>query len=248
MFKKMNLALLISCISATSYAYVINSNLTVENKTDVPLIMSIEQPNGQDPVTLKISAHTTTPIFMTNDDHTGYLYQTSIAPFKLLSADGSNKVYAQGRVAFYVGASMWNKYSFVNAVSAAEGLIVDPVYSCKNGGYDSTFDNRIIIDGTPGNELQAKEFPEAVRCQGLKSSDLSHENQYYVPNCFDGKKAPLFWRYFDGTVCTHHGNECTWIFGYTNGVYTYGVEHTEEPVVLQAALDRRVGNSYCGTW
>lgn len=246
MFKKIKMALLISCISASSYAYVIDTNLTVENRTNVPLLLTMEQPNGQDPVSQPIPAHQTSLIPMSNGDHGGLLYQTSTAPFKIMSND-NNKVYAQGRVAFYVGASLWNKYSFLNFVSAADGLTVDPVYSCKNGGYGTTFENKIIIDGMPGKELQATGFPEMVSCQGLKSSELSHQNEYYTPTCFDGRK-PLFWRYFDGTVCSHHGHECQWVFGYTNGTDSYGVEHTEEPTALQAALDRRVGNQFCATW
>jgi hypothetical protein len=252
MFKKMKMALLISCLSASSYAYVIDANLTVQNKTKVPLMLTMDQPNGQDPVVRMIPAQQTSIIPMSNGDHSGLLYQTATAPFKIVSAngekvDGENKIYAQGRVAFYVGGSLWNKYSFLNAVSAADGLTVDPVYSCANGGYGTTFENTIVIDGTPGAELQAMNFPQAVSCQGLKSSELTHENEYYTPTCYHGGKT-LFWRYFDGTVCDHHNHDCQWVFGYTNGDESYGVEHTEEPTALKAALDRRVGNSYCSTW
>ena len=46
MFKKISLALFITCISASSYAYVVGANLTVENKTDVPMVIEVA-PNGQ---------------------------------------------------------------------------------------------------------------------------------------------------------------------------------------------------------
>ena len=83
MFKKIPLALFISCISASSYAYMIGSNFTVENKTDVPMVLAVEQPNGQDGVTQQIPAHKITQVYLTNGDHSGLLYQASTAPFKI---------------------------------------------------------------------------------------------------------------------------------------------------------------------
>lgn len=246
MFKKIKMGLLISCVSVSSYAYVIDSNLIVENKTELPLQIIVDQPNGQDPSTMQILAHQTNQMPISNGDSSGWLYQTSTAPFKIIGMD-DNKLYVHGRVAFYVGASMWNKYSFLNTITAADGLNVNPTYFCTNGGYGVTLENKMVIEGTPGNELQVTRFPEVVNCQGLKSSELTHENQYYTATCYDGRVSK-FWRYYDGTVCRHHGHGCTLIFGYTNGEKDYGVEHTEEPTALHDALDRRVGNNYCDTW
>ena len=80
MVKKIQLGLLISCISASSYAYVVQTNLTVENKTGVPMVMEIIQPNGQDRITKQIPAHEIIHAALENGDHSGLLYQTSTAP------------------------------------------------------------------------------------------------------------------------------------------------------------------------
>jgi len=253
MFKKIKMAIFISCISASSYAYVINADLSIENKTNTPFIMTMQQPNGQDAVTLNIPAHATIPFSTSNGDNSGWLYQTTVSPFKLIGAE-DNKVHAQGRIAFYVGASTWNRYSFMDGISSSDGFTIDPFYSCKNGSDYTTFKNKLIIDNNGNNASQLTEFPRVVTCQGLKSSVLSNHNQLYYPTCFDGEKPPLFWRYFDGEICKrsrygrHSHEECYLVFGYTNGTDDYAVEHTEDPVALRAALDRRVGNRYCETW
>ena len=188
MFKQIQSALLISCISVSSYAYVVQTNLTVENKTDVHMGIEIDQPNGTKPY-YGIPAHKSRKILLDNEDSSGLLYQTATAPFKIWAIypekdTQKNILSVQGRIAYYVGASMWNKYSFLNAVSAADNLKIDTTYSCKNGGYETTFENKIVINGKPGNVLVEKEFPSEVKCQGLKSSlflDQNADNDPYQP-------------------------------------------------------------------
>ena len=83
MLKKISLAFCIFCISVTSHAYLIKTNFTVENKTDVPLLMEIEQPNGQETLTQPLPAHKIIDtLTLNNNDNTGLLYQTATAPFK----------------------------------------------------------------------------------------------------------------------------------------------------------------------
>lgn len=244
MFKKIQLALLISCISASSYAYVIQTTLTVENKTGAPMQITIDHPNGQEPTTKPIPAHQTTIIDMDNGDHGGLLYQTSTAPFKIKSMGADAKVYAQGRVAYYVGASLWSKYSFLDAVSTADGLKVEPIYSCKNSGYYKNPENKIVIDGTGGNEMLARKFPDKVSCMGLKSAKLDEQTLSYTATCFDGKST-TFWK-GSNLICTNQG--CVFFNTYSNHDESYAVSDNENPISLKAELDEVVGNQHCGTW
>ena len=246
MFKKIYVALFISCISATSYAYVVGANLTVENKTDVPMVIVIDQPNGQAKDILQLPPHKSNQIYMQNGDNSGMLYQTSTAPFTIRETDANGKVYAQGRIAYYVGASMWNKYSFIDAVTAADNLKIDASYSCKNGGYNTTFENKIVIDGTPGNEMQARNFPSKASCQGFKASGIRENNQYYTAVCVDGTSS-IFWKGIY-QQCSVHGNFCYDVTGYYNGNKLYIISYTDDTIALQNELDRIIGNSLCGKW
>lgn len=240
MFKKIQLAVFIACCNASSYAYVIDTHFTVENKTDVPMVITVDQPNGQTSNLLHIPAHESTQVYMQNGDNSGLLYQTSTSPFTI-KANG--KLYLQGRVAYYVGASVWNKYSFLDAISAADGVKVDPSYSCKNGGYNPTFENKIVIDGTPHDELPVKEFPSKVSCQGLKFSSLQDEDRHYTPTCFDGMSS-TFWKEI---IKSCHHNICHDVIRYTNGNEKYSVGLADSNP-SKAEIDKRVGNLYCGSW
>lgn len=256
MFKKIQLAFLICCTSASSYAYVIGVNFTVENKTGVPMVLIMQQPNGQKELTKPIPAHQISHVYIENGDYTGLLYQMSTAPLKIMGAN-DHKVYLQARVAYYVGASVWNKYSFLNAISAAPGLNVDSGYTCKNGGSSRVFENKIVIDGKPGSELQVKEFPAEVSCQGLKSSSMDDRRSYF-PVCFDEDKATydikktysvcVVWLNDDETcyrnmVYTRHYNE-----GRDSDTITlkFGSEYPDD-TTLRAALDKNA-NAFCGSW
>lgn len=243
--------MLIFCLGTTSYAYVIGTNLTIENKTDVPMLMLAEQPNGQANNTVYIPAHNTSHVYMENGDYSGLLYQMSNALFQIMGAD-DHKIYLQGRVSYYVGASVWNKYSFLDAVFAASGLEVDSVYTCKNGGANAVFENKIVIDGTPGSELQVKEFPAEMNCKGLKSSTMDTNGMQYYAICFDGERAT----YQQMEVHTHCG-----AFGNCEKDYTYRKSSDEKYVYLRfdrltnvddetlhTALDNKGGNAFCNTW
>jgi hypothetical protein len=253
MFKQIQLGLLISCISASSYAYVVETNFTIENKTDLPMVVDVTQPDGTNPIEI-VPAHQTRVMALSNDDHSGLLYQTSTAPFKIYAQthrsgeDRTHVLSAQGRIAFYVGASLGNKYSFLNAVSASDGLSVDPIYSCRNGGYGTTFDNKIIIDGKPGNELKVTAFPSEVKCQGVKSSDLDDNHRRYQVSCFDGTSS-VYWKDFEDQACNWfgYGSLCWSNFEYNNGrefIRTMINSNDFTDQDIKAQLDKKV----CGTW
>jgi len=229
MFKKFLFASLISCISITSFAYVIDTNLTIENKTDVPLMLEVEQPNGQPATGISIPAHASNKINLSNGDSSGLLYQKSSAPFNIKAND---KVIVHGRVVYYVGASLANKYSFLNAITASNGISVDPTYTCKNGGYGKTFKNKMVISGTSDTALEIKRFPSDLSCQGLKSSTYDGR---YTPTCFDGSSS-LFYKIHDyraGVLYSNSGEE-----------KEYFVHHGE----TKGRLDYQIGYLFCETW
>lgn len=244
MFKKIQLTLLVASLSASSYAYVIQTKLTVENKTDVPMLMTIDQPNGQESLSKPIPAHQTTILDMDNGDHSGLLYQTATAPFKIKSMNADAKVFAQGRVAYYVGASLWNKYSFLDAVSAAHGLKVEPVYSCKNSGYYNNPENKMVIEGTPQADLKITDFPAAVNCIGLKSSELKDDNLNYTATCFDGKSS-TFWKRIEA-MCLEM--TCINVIAYSNHEETYYTGSINFPLTEKVQFDEAIGNRYCANW
>lgn len=237
MFKKIQLGLLISCISVSSYAYVIGTNFTIENKTATPMVMVVEQPNGQANNIVHIPAHETSKVYLQNGDNSGLLYQTSSAPFKIRDTDTNGKVLVQGRMVYYVGGSLLGKYSFLNAVTAADNLTADPVYSCKNGGYDKIFENKLVIDGTADKELKVKRFPSDYSCQGLKSSTWNDATKQYIPICFDGSTS----------VFTKGTKDYTDGVGYTNGSEHYFV-NVQQTLPMQGIFDNHIGQSWCETW
>lgn len=255
MFKKISLALFASCMSVSSYAYMVEANLTVENKTDIPMVLTVQQPNGQSDFNHNLPAHKVTQVYLVNGDHSGLLYQTSTASFKISGAE-DQKMYVQGRVVYYVGGSVWHKYSYLNTVSAAEGLAVDPVYTCKNGGYadNTVFENKLIINGVANKELEAKDFPAETNCQGLKYSTLDQTGVNYTPVCYDGESIAYLQRavyshYHNGHYQTHYHyskfSDVTSDFVATFDTSSY---EDVDNNTLHAELDKVGGNVFCESW
>jgi hypothetical protein len=267
MFKKIMLAVLMVCISASSYAYV-STNLLIVNKTNVDMVLTAKQPNNQEDITLVIPVNTMRYARMTDGLGAGWLYQSQTASFKIGEKgknDEISKLYIKGRVAYYTGSAYWNRYAFLDAVSVADGLKADLQYSCVSPGYslaNMAIDNVIVIEGTPGNILVEKDFPQQVMCRGLKSSVLAkHEDPstpQYTPTCFDGRTTS-FWGKVQYEGCGPDsrrdptGESCsTWIqytnseTGYYTNVWIHDVHVDSQR--LQTELDKQVGNPYCQTW
>lgn len=242
MLKKIQFALLLCCINISAYAYVVGVNFTVQNKTDTPMTIVIKQPNGQDPVTQLLAPHKTSIIYLENNDHSILLYQSAIAPFTI---SANNNIYAQGRIIYYVGSSLWDKYSFLDNISVADGITIDPDYSCENNG-NHTIENKIIISGKTSKTLTPTKFSNSVICQGLKSSSFRDRNNFYTPACFDNETT-IFWKTNaekigeSGTLWEHH---------YTNGhdYFTlYSTIETDETPLFQTALKKQIGEPFCKT-
>ena len=186
------------------------------------------EPQWQPATGISIPAHATNKVSLSNGDNSGLLYQKSSAPFNIKAND---KILARGRVVYYVGASLANKYSFLNALSAADGITVDPTYTCKNGGYGKTFKNKIVINGTPGKALEIKNFPSDLSCQGLKSSTFDGR---YTPTCFDGSTS-MFYKKRDYSVGVDYAN-------------TEEQEYFVHPGETKGRLDYQIGYLFCETW
>lgn len=213
------------------------------------MMLTINQPNGQEMLTQPIPAHEISVYPTDNGDHSGMLYQTAIAPFTITALDTDTTVYIQGRIAYYVGPSMWNKYNYLNAISTAKNINVDTHYSCKNGGYGTTFDNRIIINGKPNNALPFTKFPDEVSCEGFAYSSLSDDHQQYIANCHDGSSS-TFSKINEQKGCLY--GHCWIDYYYSNGVQDIipvRVKNVNlDMVALQAGLDKKVGNTFCASW
>lgn len=188
MINQLKAALLLSCISVSSYAYFIDSTLKIENKTNTPLVIIVTQYNGEK-FKQPIAANSSTTLnkeVMNNNDHSGWLYQTATQPFEIRSDDTNNTLYAQGRVMYYIHSAYWEEYSFLDSLSSATGVTLDPEYSCHKS--NTTFNNKIVIDGKPEKILQpVKAYPTDVHCKGLKSSRLDYLSLYHAV-CADGNE------------------------------------------------------------
>jgi hypothetical protein len=239
--------LLWMCISLPSYAYVIGANLTIENATDVPMELTVYRLNGQDSIHKSIPAHQTTPIYMENGDHSGYLYQAAVAPFSIRDAKEKTE-YVNGRVAYYVGAAFWSKYSFLDSVLAGPGITLDQSYSCGNGGSGTIFENKIILSGHPGEAAPINPHHPFIRCEGLKASELTKDQ--YLLKCSNNTEvifSKLFPSFTNEECQPGAGKACHWWTGNRNTVFSadpylvrnYGYKY---------AIDKGIGTPYCQTF
>jgi len=246
MLKKISLAFCIFCISATSHAYLLKTNFTVENKTDVPLLIEIEQPNGQETLKQPLPAHKKIDaLSLNNNDNTGLLYQTATAPFKIKSVDG--KVYAQGRIAYYVGASWYDEYSFIDAVSTAEDITIDPTYICRAGTHGKAFNNDIVIEGTPDKTLKMTDFPQAIKCKGVKTSRLSEDQHYYNVTCSNNSS----FIYSQKSIMAGCNLwTCETMYQYANGIdsLNFKVSWWDSSFIPNAEMKENLDNIVCGNW
>lgn len=258
MFNKTQLAILICCISTASHAYLIKSDFTVENKTEVPLTLKIFWPNPDKPITQPVLPGTPVRLSVDNDQYgTGWLNQTKSARFMIVSTD-EKLVYAQGRVNFYIDG-LWRKRSFLDAVTFADGLEKsDKSYSCYSGAWDS-FNSSIVINGVPEKGLPETDFPASVTCQGLKSSVTSDDYKYYSPTCFNG--ANITFERVEADFASAHGSKtcfADFCFNYVSGTYKNGykyyvdvpassVDHNlPDTQAIQKKLNE-IGNTFCET-
>lgn len=252
MLKKIHMALFISCISASSYGYEIKSNLIVENKTSISMVVNVEIPN------IKTASYTIAPYGSGQLDLTinGWeLYKYYPGSLTIKSNDAHHKLYVQGRVIYYVGAWPTVKYNSLDALSVADGLTLDATYSCFSSS--SSFENKIVIKGAPGSPLNPPAIPAEMHCQGFKSSILQTEHIYYTPTCSDGKRSAFFWK-----ILEKDNGEGSTDFMYTkgymdnlcfdNGLYCDGGRLPSNSLTdekIKNMLDDIVRKGvFCGSW
>ena len=261
MFKKTQLAILVCCVSASSYAYRINSDLIVDNKTGKALQVEIsnvtdEKIDQTQQILPGSQTHFKTNNGQVDNGLTGKL-DTAIITIKGLE---DQKIYLQARLNYYVGAAkIWEKYSFIDAITKADGVKATPSYTCVSKNYsDPTFNNGIVIEETSGKGITAtakKDFPYVVTCMGLKSSELLGDNngkpyQDYYPVCFNENfkenKSKFMQSNEDQT------NPDKTVFAYANAegkAYSVIVEAANLGTeTLQTALDNEAGYKFCNSW
>jgi hypothetical protein len=187
MFKQLSAALFLFCTSISSYAYVIESNLLIHNNTDTPMLFTVTKQDGE-LFKQPLPAHSASTIkkeVLNNGDHTGLLYRAATQRFEIRSDDAS-QLYVQGRVVYYIHGSYWQKYSFLDSVSAAEGLSIETGYNCEAN--TAVADNSIAIDGKPGATLRpVLVYPKGIYCRGLKASTLDETHETYRAMCTNGR-------------------------------------------------------------
>lgn len=229
----------------SAYAYVIDQNLTIENKTNLPLYFEAQPPKGQANVTKYIHPHETVEIAVSNGDHTGWLYQPSTATFTIKDA-GSSVEYIRGRIAFYIGSAVWNKWSFLDSVSAGAGVNLDQTYSCKNGGNNYVFPHKLVIDGNPEGAAPGQTYTDQIRCEGLQSGSLRNAGHYYDVTCHDKSSATLM-RDCAGIIV--NGVEiCLFNISYKDGNgNSYGIPALADDGSV-TPVNRFVGTRYCESW
>ena len=188
MLKKIQTALLISCLSTSSYAYLVQTNFTVENKTKTSMMITVTGGNGEK-ISKPISSDETIIIDKNKlyKDFGGWPSGTATAVFEIRSDDASSKLYVQGQIFYGIYSAFWEEYSFLDSVSYAKGLDVDSSYSCWPQWRDA-FENTIVIKGIPGERMERKELSANVQhCKGLKSSILSEDHRKYTPLCSNSR-------------------------------------------------------------
>ena len=134
---------------------------------------------------------------MENGDASGLLYQAKVLPFSVKeSATGIEQV--NGRIAFYVGASVWNKYSFLDSVLASPSIKVKQYYSCDNGGSAGKFENILVISGNP-NEIAApaKLDNQFIQCKNKLEFSSKINSTNYIGFCTSNKQIVF---HYDSTV------------------------------------------------
>lgn len=187
MFKEILLTLLIGIVSSSSFAWGINSYLTVVNNTDTDMLVTVGDLPFQKSNPKKIARYGgSAQIDLTIG---GWELGSYSAPLTIVSDDKDQKLYVQGRVAYYVdvGPSFdLRKYSFLDSLTAAKWVTLDSTYQCSSE-YLKSFRNEIVINGTPDKVLEENAPSGKVHCRGLKSSILNWELQTYTPICKDGR-------------------------------------------------------------
>lgn len=255
MLKQTLISLLISAVTASSFAYTIGQELTVTNNTEKTLQLRINKVNNQPEVTRIIPAYSTIVVYTENGDNSGYLYQYATAPFLISNESAYSLV--RGNIAFYVGGTYRRKFSFLNALSAAKGVSLSTNYSCAMGDDGTVFQNKIVISGTPlAPAVQVKDLRQ---CTGLISSSLDATHKYYTANC-STQRNKTFYRNF---CKTYFGGDdlvkevkCTWILSLAEmeSVFFKGKiaddfyrnKVGEDTILLmKEVLDKELGSKYC---
>lgn len=242
-------ALLLMYFCIPAYAYIVGADFVIVNNTDVEMTLLVFQPHGQGTLPPKlIPAHETTRIYMENGDTTYWLYQTSVASFHLKDAVTQTE-YVNGRIAYHIGGGYWDKYSFLDAVEAGEGITLDKSYSC---GQKSSYENKIVLNGTPKGAAPTNSTRNFVHCEGLKSTKLDADarGQYYKITCSDNAESTFLKQPGDCVLVVYrdkswYSNGCNWVKTESDGTPDIFVSPSLDSNLVKTELDNLLAKSYC---
>ena len=238
--------LLISLLPLSTYAYIIGSDLIIDNQTEKNLVVTIPQPDSRYPIQKEIPAKKEVTIYLENGDSTGLLYQAKTKPFSIKEA-GTEIEQVNGRIAFYVGASVWNKYSFLDSVLSSPSIQVTQYYSCDNGGSDNKFQNKLVISGNPdGASAPVKLDNNYIDCRNKLESSSKPTPANYVGICTNNQK--VLFDYDPIPYYSHmEGRHCHWVVkGHIIHIPVYcdlSIEYKKE--FFDKLVERK---SYCYGW
>lgn len=252
--KKIFCAILVFFLPISVYAYVVSSDVTIDNQTDKNLVITFPQLYNQPPITKEIAAKHSETVSLDNGDHSGLLYQASVFPFNIKDvATGIEQV--NGRMAFYVGASVWNKYSFPDSVQSSPSIQVKQSYSCDSGGSPGKFDNKFVITGNPDELAAPVQSNKAyIHCITKLESSIKPNDYNYTGACTGNKQVNYF--YDSSEVFTFsHGWHCHWRLdgGHPNGFDSYPdvipVTCNQPQAMTKEKLDKMVQDyKLCYDW
>lgn len=231
----------------SAYAYQIDQNLTIENKTNLSLYFSFEPSQSGSGKYIRPHEKIEIP-FNNNGWGSGVLYKPYTVPFVIKDASTGIE-YIRGRVAFYIHSAAWEKYSFLDSVSTGKGVNLDQTYSCMKGGVYYVFQNKLIIEGNPEGAAPVQAYTDKIKCDGLQSS--SHRDNYYDVTCHDkssttfavdtasSKMLGCWFSDFDHDYCF----AIIWNNGDGNGGYYTPINDQS-----LTSLNNHIGHKYCASW
>ena len=247
----LQISLLFIPLIHSAYAYQIDQNLTIENKTNLPLYFNFEP--SQTGSGKYIRPHEKVEIPFNNGGWgSGLLYKPYTVPFTIKDA-GTGVEYIRGRVAFYSQRCM-GKYCF-DSVSQEKALTSIKFIPAGRGELITFFHNKVVIEGNPEGAAPVQQYTDTIRCDGLQSAtpnnswNLVSLGEYSV-TCHD-KSGTSFQREPLGNIL-----ECLNAADFAACVgsirWTDENRHTIFPYYYVPAKDYNlntyIGNKYCESW
>lgn len=155
------------------------------------MTLLVEPPFGQDAIHSEIQANEKIRVYFENGDRSGWLYQAQKAPFSIKDKiNGVEQVH--GNVAFYVGGTFAQRYSFLDSVLQSPSLHMKQFYSCEKARTGHIFQNTLILDGTPDDRPApvSPNYPY-IECKNSLETSRMETKYKYAANCTNGQEMKI---------------------------------------------------------